>query len=189
MESALEAIAEGGVAAVSVADVGRRVGVSAAAPYRHFANRQALLVAVAIEVARSLADRLAAVRDERPAASPVDLLAGFAACYTRFHLERGAGLDLIYRAELRELEDVELAREGRRVMDVVLSVAWDIAGTAEGGIALLEQVFAVAHGYAQMFLIALLSRRLLEPGDAAESAGNTVRLIAEATASRAAAGR
>lgn len=188
VESALEVIAEGGVEAVSVADVGRRVGVSAAAPYRHFASRQALLVAVAIETARTLADQLVAVRDERPGAGPVDLLAGFAACYTRFHLEHGAGLELIYRMELREFEDAELASEGRRVMDVVLPVARDVAGAAEGGIELLEQVFAVAHGYAQMFSIALSSRRLVEPDDAAEAAGAAVRLIAEATASRAGAG-
>ncbi|MCM3925486.1 TetR/AcrR family transcriptional regulator, partial [Frankia sp. AiPs1] len=45
VDGALDLIAEGGLAAFSVAAVARRVGVSSAAPYRHFPDRDSLLAA------------------------------------------------------------------------------------------------------------------------------------------------
>lgn len=47
-------IAEGGLPALSVAEAVRRTGVSAAAPYRHFPNRQDFVIAVAAKAAREL---------------------------------------------------------------------------------------------------------------------------------------
>ncbi len=42
-------IAEEGVVSVTMRAIGRRLGVSRAAPYRHFADKNALLVAVAAD--------------------------------------------------------------------------------------------------------------------------------------------
>ncbi len=47
MASAVELIAERGLAGLSLRECARRAGVSHAAPYRHFADKQALLVAIA----------------------------------------------------------------------------------------------------------------------------------------------
>jgi AcrR family transcriptional regulator len=56
---------EGGPAAVSLRDVQRRAGVSNAAAYRHYADREALLVAISAhasaEMARTMERELAAV--------------------------------------------------------------------------------------------------------------------------------
>src|SRR5689334_3926996 len=49
IDGALEAIAENGVAALSLRDVARRAGVSHAAPAHHFGDKQGLLTAIAIE--------------------------------------------------------------------------------------------------------------------------------------------
>jgi len=54
VEASLELLRERGVEALSVAEVGRRVGVSSAAPYKHFADRLALMRAVAAEASRLL---------------------------------------------------------------------------------------------------------------------------------------
>ncbi|CAI9405247.1 TetR/AcrR family transcriptional regulator [Nocardioides sp. T2.26MG-1] len=182
VEAALEAVAEGGVASVSMADAARRAGVSPAAPYRHFAGRQALLLATAVDTARALADRLERAGGGGRRSAPAEALAACAEAYTLFYLERGAGLDLVYLAELRTLRDAELAGAGRRVMDCVLPVAREIAGSADGAIVLLEQVFAVAHGYAQLRDVSLSSRRLRSPAAVARAAGAAVRLLAAATA-------
>ncbi|REE99865.1 TetR family transcriptional regulator [Thermomonospora umbrina] len=48
---AVEMVDEGGAAAVSVREVARRAGVSSGAPFRHFADRDALLEAAAEAVA------------------------------------------------------------------------------------------------------------------------------------------
>ena len=60
LEASIELIREEGVDALTVAEVGRRVGVSSAAPYKHFADRQALLRALAEEGNRQLSEALVA---------------------------------------------------------------------------------------------------------------------------------
>ncbi|WP_296601792.1 TetR/AcrR family transcriptional regulator, partial [Nocardioides sp.] len=180
VQAALAAVAEGGVESVSMADAARRAGVTAAAPYRHFASRQALLLATAIETARALDLRLSAAA--RAGEDPVELLAAAAAAYTAFYLERGAGLDLIFLPELRALGDAELADAGRRVMDGVLPAAREVAAGAEEAIVLLEQVFAIAHGYARLHDVALSTRRLTTASAVADAAADAVRLVAARTA-------
>lgn len=64
VEASIELIQEEGVDALTVAEVGRRVGVSSAAPYKHFADRQALLRAIAEEGNRRLAEALVAEAGE-----------------------------------------------------------------------------------------------------------------------------
>src|SRR3954451_6173243 len=49
LDTALEAIATDGVAALSLRDVARRAGVSHAAPAHHFGDKRGLLTAIAIE--------------------------------------------------------------------------------------------------------------------------------------------
>jgi AcrR family transcriptional regulator len=58
LDTALEAIAEHGPAAVSLRDVARRAGVSHAAPTHHFRDKAGLLTALAAEGWSLLADAL-----------------------------------------------------------------------------------------------------------------------------------
>ena len=58
LDTALEAIAEHGPAAVSLRDVARRAGVSHAAPTHHFRDKAGLLTALATEGWSLLADAL-----------------------------------------------------------------------------------------------------------------------------------
>ncbi|QRN96016.1 TetR/AcrR family transcriptional regulator [Archangium violaceum] len=60
LEASIELLREEGVDALTVAEVGRRVGVSSAAPYKHFADRQALLRAIAAEGDRRLGEAIVA---------------------------------------------------------------------------------------------------------------------------------
>jgi AcrR family transcriptional regulator len=54
VDTSIELLAEGGLDALNVAEAGRRLGVSSAAPYKHFRDRKALLRAVAQEGNRRL---------------------------------------------------------------------------------------------------------------------------------------
>ncbi len=49
LEAAREVLAKEGVEALTLREVARRAGVTHAAPYRHFADKEALLAAVATE--------------------------------------------------------------------------------------------------------------------------------------------
>ena len=71
VQEALAIVREnGGPDSVSLREVQRRAGVSPTAAYRHFRDRNALLLAVAQESAGLLADHLAAALDAAP--TPVD---------------------------------------------------------------------------------------------------------------------
>src|SRR5262245_57949686 len=71
---------EGGAGAVSLRAAARRAGVSATAPYRHFADKEVLLAAVAAEGFRAFGAALTA------AASNPTPLAAMGLAYVRFAL-------------------------------------------------------------------------------------------------------
>jgi AcrR family transcriptional regulator len=83
----MELLEESGESGLSLRAVARRAGVSPAAPYRHYADRQALISAVAAIGYRELAERLAAVH---PSPSTPDELARVAVAYVQFGLDRSA---------------------------------------------------------------------------------------------------
>ncbi|MCC6557791.1 MAG: TetR/AcrR family transcriptional regulator [Polyangiaceae bacterium] len=98
VEEALALIEERGHASFTLREVARRIGVSHAAPYRHFADKRALMTELAILAMTELADRIRAALD---AAGP-DLRARFLAAgfaYVRFALERPALFQASYSGE------------------------------------------------------------------------------------------
>lgn len=64
LEDAAELLDRGGPAAVTLREVGARAGVSRGAPYRHFADKENLLTAVAAEGWGRLADRMQLLQND-----------------------------------------------------------------------------------------------------------------------------
>ncbi|MEU1621040.1 helix-turn-helix domain-containing protein [Streptomyces sp. NPDC005722] len=184
VSTALELIAEQGIAALSVAEVARRAGVSTAAPYRHFASKQALLIACAIAAAGTLTARMLQAREELPRdehgrTDPVEATAVSAAAYTRFAAENGSGLDLIFAPELQDAGDEGLLQAGRDVMDALLPSALAVTdGDARRALELLERQIAAAHGYATLLRSGFLSRRHPTIDDVASHAAAIARSLA-----------
>jgi AcrR family transcriptional regulator len=87
LRAAIELLEENGAAALSLRAVARRAGVSPGAPYRHYADRDALISAVAAVGYNELAAHLAAAHR---APSTADDLAAVAVAYVQFALERPA---------------------------------------------------------------------------------------------------
>jgi AcrR family transcriptional regulator len=87
LHAAMELLEEGGTTELSLRAVARRAGVSPAAPYRHYADRDALISAVAAVGYRELAERLVAAH---PAPSTADDFADIAVAYVQFALQRPA---------------------------------------------------------------------------------------------------
>ncbi|GAC70098.1 TetR/AcrR family transcriptional regulator [Gordonia soli] len=61
LDAASELLDAGGPDAVTLREVGNRAGVSRTAPYRHFADKEALLMALAAQAWTVVADSLAAI--------------------------------------------------------------------------------------------------------------------------------
>jgi len=71
VQATLRAIAEHGPDGFTLRDVARRAGVSPAAPYRHFRDKDELLVAVAAECADQLGQMVTAAVAEAPPDDPI----------------------------------------------------------------------------------------------------------------------
>ena len=74
-----EVLAERGIAALSLREVARRLGVSHNAPFKHFASREALLAAMAEQGFEDLAARLAGAMT----GAPREAMTGRALAYGR----------------------------------------------------------------------------------------------------------
>jgi len=99
LEAALEILNDHGPRALTIREVARKVGVSHTAPYRHFANKDDLIVAVV----RQGFDLMSQAMAERKSAAEPDPLNQFAAAgmaYVDFALENPAYYRVMYSGDL-----------------------------------------------------------------------------------------
>ena len=93
--AAAELIEESGSLGFTMADAARRAGVSNAAPYRHFRDKEALLDAVAQLGFLGLAESSRRVRDAQAAGS-IEALIALGQNYVAFVTEKAAFYDLMW---------------------------------------------------------------------------------------------
>ncbi|MEW1756682.1 TetR/AcrR family transcriptional regulator [Streptomyces cyaneofuscatus] len=147
LRAARELLEEDGSAGLSLRAVARRAGVSATAPYRHYADREALVSAVAAEGYRELAGSLA---QAHPAPSTPDELAAVAVAYVRFALEHPA----LFRAMFAEPCDptsAERVAATEAISQYVRTIVGATFPDADAG-ALSTTVWALVHGLAFLHL-------------------------------------
>lgn len=100
LEASVELIAERGLDALSLREVARRAGVSPAAPYHHFASREELLLALALEGFTLLALAMQTARDAAASASAIERLGAIGEAYVRFAVAHPAHFRLMFRPSL-----------------------------------------------------------------------------------------
>ncbi|MFD8060050.1 TetR/AcrR family transcriptional regulator [Streptomyces cyaneofuscatus] len=147
LRAARELLEEDGSAGLSLRAVARRAGVSATAPYRHYADREALVSAVAAEGYRELAGSLA---QAHPAPSTPDELAAVAVAYVRFAL----GHPALFRAMFAEPCDptsAERVAATEAISQYVRTIVGATFPDADAG-ALSTTVWALVHGLAFLHL-------------------------------------
>jgi AcrR family transcriptional regulator len=171
LEGAESALARGGVQELSLREVAREIGVSHAAPRRHFAGKQALLDALAEDGFQRLE------RDMRAAIARAsgfrERLAALARTYIRFATEHAALLELMYAGKHRpDADAVRTAAERSFAVPLALIAEGQAAGEVVPGDP--ERVGALAwasfHGLAAMANGGLLDGAALDRlvGDAVE---------------------
>lgn len=147
VDAAVALIAERGLRGFSLAEASRRVGVSAAAPYRHFADRDELLAAVAVRALRTFADMVA---EEGGQDSPEQQLAAMASAYVRFAAEQRPLFDALFNAGLDKSKYPELTRAWAPI-DALLDLVDEICpGDQATAAALAAALEATAHGHATL---------------------------------------
>ena len=141
-----------GIAAVSMRALAREAGVSSAAPFRHFADKQLLLDAVAEKAAAELERKL-----DEATAEGSDALTQFRAmsvAYVRFAAEHPALFDLIHSTDAVSARFMGEVNDERRLKLIALIIEGQNAGLIPEAdpelIALTSE--ALTHGLARMIV-------------------------------------
>ena len=147
LTAAMELLEENGAAALSLRAVARRAGVSPGAPYRHYADRDALISAVAAVGYRELAGCLVAAH---PAPSTADDLAAVAVAYVQFALQRPALFRVMF-SEPCDRDNTERVAATNAISEYVGAIVRQ-SFPGSNPEALATAVWALVHGLAFLHL-------------------------------------
>jgi AcrR family transcriptional regulator len=147
--AARQVIEEEGSDALTLRTVARRVGVTHAAPYRHFKDKKALLCAVAADGAERLAESL---RDAMQQATPAVATEALGRAYLNFSREHAALYSLIF-----DVDSVGKAHDA--VFNCFVKLITRVRGdTAVDVDAAAGAMWALWHGVATLALSGRLDR-------------------------------
>ena len=173
-------VAEKGGHQWSLRELARRLDVSAMAPYRHFADKEALLTAIAADGYRQLWARLeTAEKAPRPTHTPL-LQQGIA--YVRFALDCPALFRLMFSMKIPEGRSAELDTARAAAFDVLMR-SIQTAGSADAPNVKAMGCWSLVHGLSLL----LLDDMLHMPEDAdpeawlAQVIGDTVAGVHDTT--------
>ncbi|KAB2920838.1 MAG: TetR/AcrR family transcriptional regulator [Hyphomicrobiaceae bacterium] len=177
ISAALELIARKGPAGFTFAEAARQAGVSAAAPYRHFRDRDALMADVAQRGFARFEARLAAAWDEgRPA--PLPALERMGRAYLGFAREEPAYFSAMFESGLPLAEHKEVHEAGDRAFGVLRGACEAMVAALPPGakrppaLMVALHIWSLSHGIASLFARGDAARRSLpmEPEELLEAA-------------------
>jgi AcrR family transcriptional regulator len=165
LREAVRTIEKEGVEALTLRTVGRRLGVSRTALYRHFADKSALLASVASEGFRTLRTELldAWEKEEHGAAG----FAAMGAAYVHFAVAHPSHYRVMFGGFVRETSpDSELAREGagafQALVDAIVSLQNQGLLRRDQPLELAQYIWAIVHGIAMLAIDGLLRQPVEE---------------------------
>jgi AcrR family transcriptional regulator len=180
LEAALALIAAEGTDALTLRAAARRAGVSQAAPYRHFADKEALLAAVAEEGYRQLAAGMR--RAAAAEGSSLERFRGLGAEYVRFARAHVAHYRVMFGRGVTDFgryPSLHAAAEAtfQLLVDAIARCQRDGLVRAGDARALATTVWATTHGVVDLWADGPLSGMTAEPLDVlAEAVGHDMFL-------------
>lgn len=153
LDQALATIRDEGVGALTLRAIGARVGVSRTALYRHFADKRALLTAVATEGFRTLRERLVSAWEMGGRGEAAFSAMGVA--YVRFAVDNSAHYRVMFGGFVDSpARDPELAAEAHGAFQALVNALAVLQrdGTVRGDdtVLMARYVWALVHGIAML---------------------------------------
>ncbi len=155
VRAALALIAEKGPAGFTFAEAARWAGVSPAAPYRHFRDRDELMADVARRGFELFATALAKSWDEgRP--DPFTAFDRLGKAYLAFARSEPSYYSAMFEAGISQEANVELRQAGDRAFAVLRTATEKLIGTMPGpnrppALMVSLHIWALSHGVASLF--------------------------------------
>ena len=166
IQAGIEILAQEGVNGLSLRKVARQAGVSHAAPYAHFTDKQALIAAISTEGYHRLYARLQAAVDRCPA-DPARQWVEIAWAYVQFALQETAYFRVILSGVLEKEKDypafVAISKQSYALVVQVVE-ACQSAGVLRPGPSDLAavSVWSLVHGFVLLLLEGQISHTVLE---------------------------
>lgn len=143
---------EGGVEAVTLREVGRRAGLSRAAPYRHFDSKEGLLAAIAMRDLRQLRADLDEVA--RRARKPIRAVARMLDVHVAQALDHPDRYRLRFSAQFRGRDDASLNEAAADALETFVAATQRAIDAGElppqDARQLAALLIATAHGVAEL---------------------------------------
>jgi AcrR family transcriptional regulator len=163
LQEALRTIEKGGAAALTLRSVGEKLGVSRTALYRHFADKSALLAAVATEGFRTLRHETQHAWDAQGGGRKG--LEAMGEAYVRFAVAHPSHYRVMFGGYVRNAApDSDLAAEGagafQVLVDAIVSQQQDGLVQADNPLALAQYIWANVHGIAMLAIDGQLNERM-----------------------------
>jgi AcrR family transcriptional regulator len=167
LDEALATIRADGIEGVTLRDIGGRLGVSRTALYRHFADKRALLVAVATEGFRMLREQLVAAWEEGGRGDAAFHAMGVA--YVHFAVDNPSHYRVMFGGFVDPgATTPELGAEARgafqALVDAVAALQHDGLLLGDDTVLMARHIWALVHGIAMLAIDGLLP----EPGSVDE---------------------
>jgi AcrR family transcriptional regulator len=178
LEEAVRIISRKGVDGLTLRSVGERPGVSRTAMYRHFADKSALLAAVASEGFRMLRLQLLDAWEQH--GRSLDAFAEMGRAYVGFAVANPAHYRVMFGGRVEAGGDPDLAREGAGAFQVLVDaiIALQKNGTvrAENPLRFAQFIWATVHGVAMLAIDGLLERQQTDTDALVRFANEQIRI-------------
>jgi AcrR family transcriptional regulator len=153
IRAALSLIEEHGIKGLALSDAARLAGVSVAAPYRHFKDKEALLAEIAAEGFVLFRDALARASRGNPE-DKVKRLVEMGVAYVDFALQHRSHFKVMWEGGIPKAKYPELGQTAYEAYQLLEKAALDLLPAAQPAAqqALVSTAWSVVHGYAMLTL-------------------------------------
>ena len=182
IKAGVKILAKEGVNGLSLRKVAKQVGVSHAAPYSHFADKQALIAAISTEGFKQLLKQIASVREAHQ--DPSALLLETARAYIQFAVNEPDRFKLMFSSVIeKEKEYPEFVAASQENFQQLVSVveACQQADLLKPGPSDLMaiSVWSSVHGMIMLILEGQVSHTVLDKHDIDDILKNILNLLTQ----------
>jgi AcrR family transcriptional regulator len=166
IRAALQLVEQHGVKGLALSDAARLAGVSVAAPYRHFIDKEALLAEIAAEGFRLFRGALATASQSHRK-DKVKRLVEMGVAYVEFAVQHRSHFKVMWEGGISKEKYPEVGQAAYEAFLLLEKAATELLPTAQRSRqeALVATAWSLVHGYASLTLEQELDVVRAEPSD------------------------